>query len=436
MPFRLRSILDPATRRERGRGISSWWRSLRRPPPVAATDAPKPASPLPSRSDSQPDTQTTTLLPSSSSPSPHSHTDSSQELTFNQTMPQSACDTDRGDRGGLRHGGQGLDVHSEDNTPLEDLPPLSFPTPEPLMPESFPHNFASPSAQATDATDTSFQAVPIPISASTTPGTDARSNLVLPIIVIGLQALGTGRDSTNLSHLHDHLHQHDRAHNRTDNEHDVLELDGHPHLPGQFQPSQEFLLEDQVQTQLEHPSRPRTWQDRTFNAFRNLRRNRRNESSAADPSSADSVLPRTLLIYVIGGLSPADQPVILGGNLDSFEALWELAEFLGQVKPQTASKEDIERSGLEVIQASSLEEYEKTERVASNCTEQCLICLDDYAPEDNLRVLTCKHAFHQSCVDKWLETGRNNCPACRSKGVENTSSSSSTTADVSAPTDE
>lgn len=48
----------------------------------------------------------------------------------------------------------------------------------------------------------------------------------------------------------------------------------------------------------------------------------------------------------------------------------ELADILGQVKPPTASKEDIERSGLEVIQASSLEEYEKTERVASNCTER------------------------------------------------------------------
>lgn len=29
--------------------------------------------------------------------------------------------------------------------------------------------------------------------------------------------------------------------------------------------------------------------------------------------------------------------------------------------------------------------------------------------------MTCRHAFHKTCVDKWLETGRNNCPACRSK---------------------
>ncbi|KAJ7079369.1 hypothetical protein C8R43DRAFT_910164, partial [Mycena crocata] len=46
---------------------------------------------------------------------------------------------------------------------------------------------------------------------------------------------------------------------------------------------------------------------------------------------------------------------------------------------------------------------------------QCLICLDDYTEEDDIRVLSCRHAFHMDCVDRWLETGRNNCPACRTK---------------------
>jgi hypothetical protein len=48
---------------------------------------------------------------------------------------------------------------------------------------------------------------------------------------------------------------------------------------------------------------------------------------------------------------------------------------------------------------------------------QCLICLDDYQPEENIRVMSCRHAFHQTCVDEWLQTGRNNCPACRTTGV-------------------
>jgi len=55
--------------------------------------------------------------------------------------------------------------------------------------------------------------------------------------------------------------------------------------------------------------------------------------------------------------------------------------------------------------------------VVNTCVERCLICLDDYDEADEIRVLSCRHAFHQTCVDRWLETGRNNCPACRSKGV-------------------
>ena len=48
----------------------------------------------------------------------------------------------------------------------------------------------------------------------------------------------------------------------------------------------------------------------------------------------------------------------------------ELAELLGQVKPPVATREDIDKSGLQVISAGDLEEYEKQGRVASNCVER------------------------------------------------------------------
>jgi len=176
----------------------------------------------------------------------------------------------------------------------------------------------------------------------------------------------------------------------------------------------------------QQPARGRTWQSRAANAIRNLRPSRRN-ADATSPPPQETPGSRTFLIYVIGGYYPPDHQIITGGNLDSFEALWELAELLGQVKPPTVSKEEIEKSGLEIIRASMLEEYEKQGRVASNCIDRCLVCLDDYNPEDELRVLTCKHTFHQGCVDRWLETGRNNCPACRTKGVGNENAGSTPT---------
>ena len=48
----------------------------------------------------------------------------------------------------------------------------------------------------------------------------------------------------------------------------------------------------------------------------------------------------------------------------------ELADLLGQVKPSTVSKDDIEKSGLEVIRSASLQEYFKDEKITANCLER------------------------------------------------------------------
>jgi len=176
------------------------------------------------------------------------------------------------------------------------------------------------------------------------------------------------------------------------------------------------------------------WQNRAASALRNLRPgssggigHRRSQSVSG--LGADGAQPqqpvlgspgsRTFLIYVIGGYYPPDHSIVTGGpdNLESFEALLELVELLGNAKAPTASREDIERSGLEIIKKSQLGEYERQNKISSNCTERCLICLDDYEEEDEIRVMNCRHAFHRGCVDKWLQTGKNNCPACRSRGV-------------------
>lgn len=75
-------------------------------------------------------------------------------------------------------------------------------------------------------------------------------------------------------------------------------------------------------------------------------------------------------------------------NLDSYEALWcascpdtfeaiianilirELAELLGQVKPPTATREDIDNSGLQIIKASDLSRYEQEGKISSNCVDR------------------------------------------------------------------
>lgn len=261
-------------------------------------------------------------------------------------------------------------------------------------------------------------------------------NVVIPVIVVGLQSVHAERQSPMPPHPPHHLHPH--IHHQPPDfvderptEGDMMDLDFGsesgmtPSTPAPTAPS-EFPPGDTRQ------SRGRSWQSRAADAIRNLRPGRR--AAVARQTALEPPGSRTFLIYVIGGYYPPDHQIITGGNLDSFEALWELAELLGQVKPPTASKEEIDKSGLEVIKADSLEEYAKDGRVATNCVDRCLICLDDYVPDDDLRVLSCKHAFHQGCVDKWLQTGRNNCPACRTKGVDNDTSPSTESSDSSSTT--
>lgn len=43
---------------------------------------------------------------------------------------------------------------------------------------------------------------------------------------------------------------------------------------------------------------------------------------------------------------------------------------------------------------------------------QCAICHEHAKLQDNLRLLPCKHRFHQTCVDVWL-LQKHTCPLCR-----------------------
>ncbi|EIW68296.1 hypothetical protein TREMEDRAFT_74232 [Tremella mesenterica DSM 1558] len=166
-----------------------------------------------------------------------------------------------------------------------------------------------------------------------------------------------------------------------------------------------FPFDDGVVPDSEETPR-RSLRDRIFS-----RLGRRNQNSL-----------NTYMVWVLGGWYPRNHPVLaipslLSGGPLTEEQIALVDQLLGRVKPPTVKQEEIDKSGLEVKAAKELMDMKKDERVWDNCVEKCQICLSEYEPEDKVRLLTCRHAFHQDCVDKWITGGRNSCPACRTEAV-------------------
>ncbi|XP_062997871.1 E3 ubiquitin-protein ligase RNF128 [Elgaria multicarinata webbii] len=44
--------------------------------------------------------------------------------------------------------------------------------------------------------------------------------------------------------------------------------------------------------------------------------------------------------------------------------------------------------------------------------DNCAVCIDAYRPNDVVRILTCNHLFHKTCIDPWLLEHRT-CPMCK-----------------------
>ena len=173
----------------------------------------------------------------------------------------------------------------------------------------------------------------------------------------------------------------------------------------------------------------------TTNSSTNTRPTLGRASSASRPSRSfrDRVLARlnrrpsaerpmnTYLVYVVGGNYPRNHPILripallTGGPLTD-EEMTLIGELLGPAKAPTASKEDIERSGLKIVKGEDIKHLGEQGEVHANTVDRCLVCLGDYEEGEECRVLGCRHVYHKECVDRWLEQGANSCPACRNQG--------------------
>jgi hypothetical protein len=76
-------------------------------------------------------------------------------------------------------------------------------------------------------------------------------------------------------------------------------------------------------------------------------------------------------------------------------------------------------TGRQVL-ALEEEEFQRAkgedEEESSSCC--CAICLDEFEDKERVRVLPCRHKFHQVCLVPWLTEIHSSCPLCKFNVLE------------------
>jgi len=104
---------------------------------------------------------------------------------------------------------------------------------------------------------------------------------------------------------------------------------------------------------------------------------------------------------------------------------------------QRAEAEETENQVMDELQALPMQTWE-TQQEGDSTEADCVLCLETFKADDELRVLPCKHYFHKDCIDKMFASRRfrpRSCPNCRSNPLASVSGDSSLRCDPSAPSE-
>ncbi|KAJ0246507.1 Brassinosteroid-responsive RING protein 1 [Hirschfeldia incana] len=72
----------------------------------------------------------------------------------------------------------------------------------------------------------------------------------------------------------------------------------------------------------------------------------------------------------------------------------------------------------EILPVIKFQDVTTTSSSGEDLPESCAVCLYEFEGEQEIRWLrNCRHIFHRSCLDRWMDHDQKTCPLCRTPFV-------------------
>ena len=133
-------------------------------------------------------------------------------------------------------------------------------------------------------------------------------------------------------------------------------------------------------------------------------------NGVVEPDTPPAQGGRSWLIYVVGTNVSENHPAFTTPSLftdnPTYEDMLLISSLLGPAKPPVASEEQVTSAGglYQITESGGsliAQSLGDAEPITITADDRCLICLSDYAPDEELRLLNkCRHMYHRECVDE------------------------------------
>ncbi|KFO87465.1 E3 ubiquitin-protein ligase RNF128, partial [Buceros rhinoceros silvestris] len=102
--------------------------------------------------------------------------------------------------------------------------------------------------------------------------------------------------------------------------------------------------------------------------------------------------------------------IVTGATMGYF--IFYSARRLRIARAQSKNQRQLKARAKKAIEQLQLRTLKQGDKETGPDGDTCVVCIELYKPNEVVRILTCNHLFHKSCIDPWLLEHRT-CPMCK-----------------------